>query len=317
MSTPLNALIIGAGSIGGLIDDPNSKNIASHAHAYSIATETTLHAICEPNELNAFAFMERWGEVEHFVTIDDIGEGPYDIVSVASITTEHFNHLSRLLHRNDCSMILCEKPVVSTKEELSTLATLIHNSKKKILINLIRRYNNAFITLAEQVHRGDYGKNLGFQGVCTKGLLHNGSHLLGVLSHLLGPLHTIRAFNASLCHGDVCGEFGISLEHGNGTVSVLSPCEYSLFEVTLWFEHAVIKILDGGEIIEIYSKIPSPLYKGYFALEHRETIHTNLSQYALDSLEFLLHQSAQECREILNEHLLIHDRIFQTMEKVF
>lgn len=317
MSTPLNALIVGAGSIGGLIDDPNSKNIASHAHAYSISNETELRAICEPNELNAFAFMERWGDVEHFVTLEDIGEGPYDIVSVASITAEHFNHLSRLLHRDDCSMILCEKPVVSTKEELSTLTTLIHNSKKKIIINLIRRYNSAFIDLAEQVHRGIYGKNLGFQGVCTKGLLHNGSHLLGVLSHLLGPLHTIRAFNASLCHGDVCGEFGISLEHGVGTVSVLSPCEYSLFEATLWFEHAVLKILDGGEIIEIYSKIPSPLYKGYFALEHRETIHTNLSQYALDSLEFLLHRSSEECREILNEHLLIHERIFQTMEKVY
>ncbi|MGD9970910.1 MAG: Gfo/Idh/MocA family protein [Sulfuricurvum sp.] len=317
MTQPLNALIIGAGSIGGLIDDPSSKSIASHAHAYALCPLTRISAICEPNELNAFAFMERWGDVEHLFTIDELAEHRYDIASIASITSAHFNHLTALLQRDDCAMILCEKPVVATKEELSILKTLVQNSKKKILINLIRRYNPAFITLAERIHRGEFGKNLGFQGVCTKGLLHNGSHLLGVLSHFLGTINAIKTFHASRCGGDVCGEFGISLSNGDGTVSVLHSSEYSLFEITLWFENGVVKIIDGGESIDLYSKIPSPLYKGYFALERAETIQTGLSRYALDSLEFLLHRPHEECRTILAEHLHLHERIFQTIEKVF
>jgi hypothetical protein len=318
MAQPLKALIIGAGSIGGLIDDPTSKNIASHAHAYAQCPNTQLNAICEPNELNVFAFMERWGEVERYFSIDELPNGEhYDIASIASITTSHFSHLSTLMRRDDCSMILCEKPVVSSKEELSSLQMLLKNSKKKILINLMRRYNPAFIALAKRIQKGDFGKNLGFQGVCTKGLLYNGSHLLAVLSHLLGNLNTIKPFSASHCHGDICGEFGISLEGGDGTISVLQSPDYSLFELTLWFETEVIKITEGGEKIELYSKVPSPLCKGYFTLELHETIITNLSRYALDSLIFLIHKNDEKCKTILNEHLQIHERIFQTMEKVY
>jgi hypothetical protein len=107
------------------------------------------------------------------------------------------------------------------------------------------------------------------------------------------------------------------LTSGDGTVSVLHSSDYSLFEITFWFETGVIKVIEGGEKIEIYSKIPSPLYKGYFALELSSTILTNLSQYALDSLEFLINKSDKECKHILHEHLQIHDRIFQTMDKVY
>ncbi len=317
MEKQLKALIIGAGSIGGLIDSPASKNIASHAHAYTLCSKTQLAAICEPNELNVFAFMERWGEVKRYFSIEALGSEPYDIASIASSTSAHFNHLSILIQRSDCPMILCEKPVVATKEELSTLYMLIKNSKKKIIINLMRRYNPAFSALANRIKKGEFGKNLGFQGVCTKGLLHNGSHLLGVLSHFLGNLHSIKTFSASHCHGDVCGEFGVSLENGDGTISVLKSPDYSLFELTLWFETGVIKIVEGGEKIDIYSKIPSPLYKGYFTLELHDTITTNLSRYALDSLEFLIHKSTEKCSRILHEHLQIHERIFQTMEKVY
>ncbi|MFH0708571.1 MAG: Gfo/Idh/MocA family oxidoreductase [Pseudomonadota bacterium] len=317
MAQPLKALIIGAGSIGGLIDSPKSTNIASHAHAYTQCPDTKITAICEPSELNVFAFMERWGEVKRYFSIEELGSESYDIASITSITAAHFNHLSILIQRSDCPMILCEKPVVATKEELSTLYMLIKNSPKKIIINLMRRYNPAFIALANRIQKGDFGENLGFQGVCTKGLLHNGSHLLAVLSHFLGNLNSIKPFSASHCQGDVCGEFGISLENGEGAISVLKSPDYSLFEITLWFETAVIKVLEGGEKIDIYSKIPSPLYKGYFTLELHDTITTNLSRYALDSLEFLIHKSDEECRHILHEHLQIHERIFQTMEKVY
>lgn len=314
----LKALIIGAGSIGGLIDSPKSEAIASHAHAYRIHPDTKLTAICEPNELNVFAFMERWGEMDQYSSIDEIrAEDTFDIVSIASPTTAHFQHLTTLIKRPDCRYILCEKPLVATKEELHSLITVLDNTNKKILVNLIRRYNPAFIALAKRIHNGEFGKIVGFQGVCTKGLLHNGSHLLGILSHFFGNITAIKPFGASYCHGDICGEFGISLEGSDGTVSVLSNLNYGLFELTLWFDKGMIKILDGGEQFEIYTKIPSPLYEGYFALSLAETIKTKLSRYAFDSLEFLLRRSDETCRSILKEHLHIHKLIFQTLAKVY
>ena len=312
------ALIVGAGSIGGLIDFPSSSAIASHAHAYALCPDTQLSAICEPSELNVFAFMERWGEVQRYYSVDDIGEDDhYDIASISSSTSAHFHDLATLIQRSDCSMILCEKPIVATKEEFHSLVSMLQHTHKKVLIHLMRRYNSAFIALASRIKNGEFGKALGFQGVCTKGLLHNGSHLLGVLSHFLGSLNAIKPFGASHCNGDLCGEFGISLKEGSGTISVLHAPEYSLFELTLWFEKGVIKILDGGEKIEIHARVPSIVYEGYFTLALQEDITTDLTHYALDSLEFLLRESNQTCSEIFKEHLHIHKLIFQTFTKVY
>jgi hypothetical protein len=318
MAEPLKALIIGAGSIGGLIDSPDAKAIASHAHAYHLHPRTRIAAICEPGELNVFAFMERWGESRRYASIDEIGgDETFDIVSIASPTTEHFCHLSTLLKRSDCRYILCEKPLVASAEEFHAIATLVEHSNKKILIHLMRRYNRAFIALSERIHAREFGNLIGFHGVCTKGLLHNGSHLLGVLSHFIGPIKSIKPLGTSPCQGDVCGEFGISCDAAPGTVSVLSHPEYSLFELTLWFDKGVIKLLEGGEIIEIHSKIPSPLYEGYFTLAPSETIATGLSRYALDSLEFLLGQSDEQCHDILREHLHLHKLIYETIAKAY
>lgn len=311
------ALIIGAGSIGGLIDSPTSKAVASHAHAYKKHQDTQLHAICEPSELNVFAFMERWGEVQRYNSIDDISpDENYDIVSISSPTKSHFYDLTALLKRNDCPMILCENPLVASQEELSSLSTLLLHSNKKVLLHLSRRYNPAFIHLANRVQKGEFGRSLGFQGVCTKGLLHNGAHMLSVLSHFLGNVTSIKPFRATFCHDDLCGEFGVSLEQGDGAISVLSNHPYSLFELTFWFEKKAIKILDGGDRIEIYSRIPST-YEGYFALTLEENIVTNLSRYTYDSVEFLLRKGKDTCKNILDEHLHIQKIIFQTLAKVY
>lgn len=317
MSEPLKALIIGAGSIGGLIDSHDSDSIASHAHAYYEHPNTQLCAICEPSELNVFAFMERWGEMRRYVNVDEIEQDAhYDIVSISSSTSAHFHDLTTLLQRRDCFYILCEKPLVATKEEFHSLSSELQRTNKKILIHLMRRYNPAFITIAARIKNEEFGKALGFQGVCSKGLLHNGSHLLGVLSHFLGPLNAIKPFRASSCDTDVCGEFGVSLSRGDGTISVLQNPPYSLFELTIWFEKGMLKILDGGERIEIHSKTPSTTYVGYHALTLAQTIETKLSVYALDSLKFLLRESDETCNEILKEHLHIHEIIFQTLAKV-
>ena len=50
MQKSLSCGIIGAGSIGGLIDSPHSDNIASHAHAI------TKHPLCKLSAICLFSF---------------------------------------------------------------------------------------------------------------------------------------------------------------------------------------------------------------------------------------------------------------------
>ncbi|MGA9045955.1 Gfo/Idh/MocA family protein [Sulfuricurvum sp.] len=315
-TTPLNALIIGAGSIGGLIDSPDSEAISSHAHAYAVSPDTKLIAICEPYETNVLLFQKKWGKITCYTSLEHVPEdSTFEIASIASSTAQHAEHLLTLLERPDCFSILCEKPLVATAKEFRLLKKVLKQTPKKILIHLMRRYNPSFIALSDRLRAGEFGHILGFSGTCTKGLLHNGSHLLGVLTHFFGKITALTPIYAQRVDGDLCGDFAVGFDRVHGVVNVLNDPGYSFFELTLWYENSVIKIIDGGQRIEILSKIPSPHYEGYFTLELTETIQTDLSRYALHSLEFLLRESDNVCRAILKEHLHLHKMIFKTFNK--
>jgi predicted dehydrogenase len=314
MAKNLKALIVGAGSIGGLIDSPDSETIASHAHAYTVCPDTQLSAICEPYEPNALLFQEKWGTLTRYTSINELpNDDIFDIASIASSTVQHAQHLLTLLQRSDCPFILCEKPLVATEEEFHILKKALLNSKKRVLIHLMRRYNPAFIALADRLRTEEFGKQVHFSGTCTKGLLHNGSHLLALLIHFFGKTRDITVLHSKRVDGDLCGDFGVDFDKIQGVITVLNNAVYSFFELTLWYENGIVRIIEGGQKIEIFTKVPSTLYEGYFTIELTQTIDTDLSRYALHSLEFLLNESDDVCKAILNEHLDLHEIIFQTL----
>lgn len=316
MTPPFRGLIIGAGSIGGLIDSPSSASVASHAHAYALHPNVSIGAICEPNDANAAAFMERWGECIRYRNLDEIGDDEhFDIVSLASPTQYHAHDLKILLDRRDCPYILCEKPLVATANEFERVRPRLETTDKKVLIHLMRRYNHAFIDMAHRLQQGEFGITYGFSGVCTKGLLHNGSHLLEVLGHFLGGVVSIDTIRPIRNGDDLCGEFAVACKRASGTVTVLQDPGYSVFELTLWLGKGMIKIVEGGARIEWFAKTPSEAYEGYYELVASESIPTNLSRYALDSLRFLLETDRESCRAILREHLELHRIIFNTLER--
>lgn len=90
---------------------------------------------------------------------------------------------------------------------------------------------------------------------------------------------------------------------------------YSAFELSVWFENGKVEIKEGGSRIESFVKKPSPLYEGYFSLEHEETLPNTLQHYALHSLEFLLQNDDITCKQILQEHINVHAKIFEIIAK--
>ena len=50
-------------------------------------------------------------------------------------------------------------------------------------------------------------------------------------------------------------------------------------------------------------------------LFHEETLPDTLQCYALNSLDFLVQNNDIVCRTILREHILLHEKIFETIEK--
>ncbi|MDD3463390.1 MAG: Gfo/Idh/MocA family oxidoreductase [Sulfurospirillaceae bacterium] len=315
MQKILSCAIVGAGSIGGLIDNPQSSNIASHAHAIFKHPECKLVAIVEPNQTNQCAFVGRWGDVGVYHSLEALLKyEKIDFLSIASPTPFHASNLQEALHVEDIRYILCEKPLVGTTKELETLKTSLFESKKRILVHLIRRFDPSFISLAEHITQGKWGKAVRFQGVFNKGLLHNGVHMLAVLSHFFGKLRRIDSLHVEHLENDLSGDFAVEFQNAQGVLSCVGT-SYSAFELSIWFENGKVEIKDGGSRIDTFIKKPSPLYEGYFSLEHEKTLPNSLQNYALNSLEFLLKSDDISAKQILEEHILIHEKIFETIEK--
>ncbi len=304
----MNAAIIGVGSIGGLIDKPSSKNVASHAHAYKKNSDCTLVAICEPNRDNQKEFTKRWGKINIYKDSQELlKKENINVLSIATPTKLHKKNLEEALHVDSISHILCEKPLVETKKELYELKNMLENSTKKILINLIRRYDPSFINLASQIKRKKWGKILSFQGVFTKSLLHNGIHMLSVLEHLLGFVNELKAL-----HTDK--DFFIECDDAKGIITCIKDIDYSIFELDIICENAKIEITDGGTEISIYEKVASSVYENYFTLAHKETLENTLNNYASNSLSFLLKKDTSTCKEILKKHIRLHEIIFEAIK---
>lgn len=316
MQKTLSCAIVGAGSIGGLIDSPNSANIASHAHAISKHSQCKLTAICEPDSTNQGAFIGRWGEMGVYHSLDSLLQyETIDLLAIASPTQFHAAALEEALHVKSLSAIICEKPLVATAEELSHITPLLLSSEKRILIHLMRRYDPSFIKLANAISEQKWGKAVHFQGVFTKGLLHNGIHMLALLSHFFGEIENIKGLHINLLAEDISGDFDVTCKNAQGLLSCMENLPYSAFELSIWFENGKVEIKEEGSRIESFIKKPSPLYEGYFSLEHEETLPNTLKDYALHSLEFLLQNDDITCKQILQEQLNVHAKIFETIAK--
>lgn len=301
----MNAAIIGAGSIGGLIDGPKSTNTASHAHAYSKNDFCSLTAICEPDKNNQKEFLSRWGDVKVYEDSSKLlSDENIEILSISTPTHLHVKNLKDALHVKKITHILCEKPLVETIEDLDTLKELLLESDKKILINLIRRYDPSFIKLASLIKKNSFGNALYFHGIFTKGLLHNGIHMLGILSHLLGSVSKIEPLH-------VRDNFSVECKQAKGVIACMKNIDYSLLELEIIFENAKIEIKDK---ITIYKKTHSKLYEDYYTLEYQESLENSLNNYASNSLSFLLNQNNSTCKEILKEHIKLHETIFKASE---
>ena len=316
MQKSLSCAIVGAGSIGGLIDSPKSANIASHAHALTKHPHCKLVAICEPNSTNQSAFIGRWGEMSVYHSLDALLQyETIDLLAIASPTQFHANALEEALHVKSLQAIICEKPLVATAKELAHIAPLLLSSEKKVLIHLMRRYDPSFIKLAHDIAAQKWGKIVRFQGIFTKGLLHNGVHMLAVLSHFFGEIETIKSLHVKRLHEDISGDFEVTCKEARGILSCMEELPYSAFELILWFEGGKVEIKEGGSRIESFVKKPSHLYEGYFSLEHEETLPNTLKDYALHSLEFLLQNDDITCKQILQEQIDVHAKIFETIAK--
>ena len=309
----IKAAIVGCGNIAGFLDAPADEQIVTHVHAYVEAEGVELVACCDPDESQRMALLQRWNIPAAYADLQTLlANEKIDILSICSPTPFHFDALNAALNDANISTIICEKPVVQKREELDTLLPLLQSTEKKVLINFIRRYDPSIREAARMIQSGELGELQHFSGVFTKGLYHNGSHMLELIEHLCGGITAITALSCTVKEEDLFGSFYLETERARGTLNNESGDAYALFELEIVLSRGRVRITDLGHTIQIETPAASTRYAGYSYLKKNRALDDTLLYYARNSLEAALEGD----RSALRQHLELSRKLLDIKERL-
>jgi len=278
MSKLFNVLIIGAGNIGAFYDNPQSKNILTHAHAFKKHFGFNLLGFVDLNSQRAQDAANLWG-VEAFPTLDAaLSKHHVDIVVVA-VSDEHHYSVLKELSKYSLKLIFTEKPLTKKIDEGTEIVDIFKERNIPIIINYSRRFVPEFSTLKDEIASGAFGTYLSGSGYYGKGTLHNGSHMVDLLIFLFGNIYKTQTVSRVYDHYDddpSCSAILTIKSGGKFFMQGIDCRGYSLFELDLLFEKQRVRIFESGFKIEYYEVVESQIFAGYHELKKTKCIDTKL-----------------------------------------
>tara|TARA_B110000008_G_C16978094_1_gene566981 strand:- start:7664 stop:8560 length:897 start_codon:yes stop_codon:yes gene_type:complete len=248
----IKALVIGLGNIGAQYDY-NSDEVLTHVKAISLRNDIDLSVFDVNLELTN-NIVNKY-KCSSFIKYTAIDFSLFDLVSICVPTTLHSQILKDCLKAN-VPVILCEKPIAQAIPELDELKLYYEKSKSKVLVNYFRRFHPNYKSLRDLIKK-ENNKNLKIVVRYCKGWMNNASHALDIIQYLLNTeleLNNVTEYNRFLDFLPL--DPSISLEI-RGRVNINCEAKKSLnplWEVEFYFENLIIKLVCGGQIIELYKE---------------------------------------------------------------
>ena len=260
-----NALIIGAGNIGALFDDPSGVNILTHAHAFTIHSGFNLVGFADVNVKKLELALSRWGR-KGFENINDaFAANKIDVVSVA-VPDEHHFEVLRKISEFPVKCVFTEKPLTKTLEDAGEIVRIYKEKNIGLIVNYSRRFVPEFERIRDKIKSGLYGEYLAGTGLYGKGINHNGSHLIDLLRYFIGEIQDSQITEYSFdFYDDDPSVTGILTfdNHKKFYLQHIARNLFSIFELDVFFEKKRIRIKELGFVIEEYDITESDIFIGY------------------------------------------------------
>ena len=288
------AVIIGAGRIGAQFDSPKNKEILTHAHAYFKNAKINLAGLFDINKRTAKKEARKW----HCRAFSDFNKMFMEIrPDIVSICTPDADHLKTLLKvaKYRPKLVICEKPITVSPSETEKVIKLYKKIGVPILVNYSRRFDKTVWDVKREIEKKESGRVLCASGIYTKGILHNGSHLIDLARFLFGEVKRSEVFYAindydkkdksvaGFLEFEKCKQFHLM---------VGDERKFSIFELDVILGKKRFHFIDSGFYLFSQEIKSDPLYKGYKALSKPTIAKTALSNSlpilvnnALDNLE--------------------------------
>lgn len=264
--------IIGAGNIASFYDNPKENNILTHAHSLVESEHYVLAGFYDNDIGKADKAVQVWGG-RVFSTLEEAINSA-DVVVIAVPDGFHYEMVKKCLSKESLKAIIVEKPFVTNEAEANLLVRELRNKHIPVLLNYSRRFRKEFIELKNWIDLNS-GKFLSGSCYYGKGTLHNGSHLIDIISYFFEDvkLDYVGRSITDYIENDPSYEFTLSVRNDEGVVHFLpiSCTAVTVFEFDLIFEHGRIKYSDENGVIEYYEvKRQNPLYDEFNFVKSRE-----------------------------------------------
>jgi len=307
------ALIIGCGNIGAMYDF-ETEAIITYAKAFHNDSEIEFE-VYDIDLKVALKVATRYGvrclDVLSIETYQN-----YDIVVISTSTETHFEYLSHMLEHGP-RLVICEKPIDINLDRLEQLINIYRESKTKVMVNFIRRFQPKIIKLKEDIQsilKEDKCANI----IVTyqRGFHNNCSHAIDLLEYLFGT--TIDLYSAKINHQafdefDADPTMSISCDWSGINVQFIGlvKAEFSHFEIDIYFSRNAVLLKSGGNRIEIFST-PSQKEKFYpklFLHSKEEAVIENYMANVIAHAKSLL--KSYELHDNFIESINLSKRILQ------
>lgn len=273
------AVIVGAGNIGAFFDMPESKKILSHAHAVMVHPRVELLGFYDVDEDRSQKAVSIWN-CKSFDSLESALYGA-DVAYCCVPDKCHFDMLKQI-SEYPLKMVVAEKPIAATVGEALKIKQIYERKKIPIILNYSRRFLPEFKDLRQNIKT--YGKLIEGVGYYGKGIVHNGSHMIDLLSYFFERELKIESTgHAVYDYFDSDPSCNAIIGIGNGQVHMLSiDCRIAtIFELDLFFEKKRVRIIDSGNKIELYSVRESEVYNGYSNYVWEQRIEVDYSNAML------------------------------------
>jgi predicted dehydrogenase len=246
-------LIIGCGNIGAQYDLKNNQ-IQTYAKALYSIKNNKIWVFDED-----YKIAEQIGKHYGFETVVEINPeilGDFEIVIISSPTETHHFYLSICLQIN-VPVIICEKPISYSIEELIELENQYNNSTSKVLVNYFRSFLPAYKSLRKEFMQNNYSlENLEKVNISYKdGFVNNATHALNLINFLLDDDSTYelqKVLSSSISKRKQDFDISVLMKKVKSEVLAIAynNIDYPLFEIEFYFQKVRVSITDSGD--EIY-----------------------------------------------------------------
>jgi predicted dehydrogenase len=265
------AALIGCGKIGSeFADDPKITDIYTHAGAYSACEDTRLVAVCDSDGEKARKCGERWGVPHIFQNFHTmIEETKPEIISVCTPDPTHYPVICDVMKYRCVRALFAEKPLALSLLEAREIVELAKTRNIILAVNYFRRYAPTIQNIRKEIiEENRIGDIQTVSCLYTKGILHNGTHLLDLSRFLISEIISVHGFS-NRCPDSPDPTLDAFIRFENGATGYLHGCDerrFDICEMDIIGSCGRIRIIDSGHTIEHYEVCDDPRYSGYQAL---------------------------------------------------